>query len=507
MSQASSSGRRIPNVPEEQLLLSELAPPRNGITITPTRAPTANKRGGAEFEKQPFLSAEPVRLTPAWEETNLPNDELNFKGVTMEQAHLEMNPPSDRFNIVYLILILHGVGTLMPWNMFITAQPYFLDYKMSRNYTGIDSNHATYFLSYVGFASQIPNLVFNWLNIFIQIGGNLTSRIVWSIIVEVLAFVFTVILAMIDTSAWPDGFFWATMLTIVVLNMANGVYQNTVYGMAAKLPAKYTGAVVLGSNISGSFTAIINMLSLWIAPNARTAAIYYFITALFVLLTCFDTYFALPLNRFYRYHELLSQKEAQDKKKENAGVPVSTPYWKIFKQCFPQCLNVFMVFFVTLSIFPAVHAAIQRSSKDFFITDDQYYTGVTCFLTFNFCAMVGSSLSALFTWPRPKLLFVPVVLRLLFIPLFIMFNYNPRSATRVFPVFINNDWVYWGVAVAHGLTSGYFSSVAMMYCPRTVEPQHAPTAGMFAAASLITGICFGLMFSVVLTWFVSNISL
>jgi hypothetical protein len=29
--------------------------------------------------------------------------------------------------------------------------------------------------------------------------------------------------------------------------VANGIYQNTVYGIAAKLPFKYTGAVVLGS--------------------------------------------------------------------------------------------------------------------------------------------------------------------------------------------------------------------------------------------------------------------
>jgi equilibrative nucleoside transporter 1/2/3 len=29
--------------------------------------------------------------------------------------------------------------------------------------------------------------------------------------------------------------------------VANGVYQNTVFGMAAKLPFKYTGAVVLGT--------------------------------------------------------------------------------------------------------------------------------------------------------------------------------------------------------------------------------------------------------------------
>lgn len=66
--------------------------------------------------------------------------------------------------------------------------------------------------------------------------------------------------------------------------------------MAAKLPFKYTGAVVLGSNISGTFASIISILSSQFASSVRTAAIYYFITAMFVLLLCFDTYFALPLN-------------------------------------------------------------------------------------------------------------------------------------------------------------------------------------------------------------------
>lgn len=79
--------------------------------------------------------------------------------------------------------------------------------------------------------------------------------------------------------------------------VANGIYQNTIYGIAAKLPFKYTGAVVLGSNISGCFTAVLSIISeVMFTGSARTAAIYYFITALFILLICFDTYFALPLN-------------------------------------------------------------------------------------------------------------------------------------------------------------------------------------------------------------------
>ena len=35
--------------------------------------------------------------------------------------------------------------------------------------------------------------------------------------------------------------------TVFYFSAVNGIYQNTVYGLAAKLPFKYTGAVVLGS--------------------------------------------------------------------------------------------------------------------------------------------------------------------------------------------------------------------------------------------------------------------
>merc|ERR1719300_2056645 len=120
---------------------------------------------------------------------------------------------------------------------------------------------------------------------------------------------------MIDTSLYPGVFFYITMGSIVTLNIANGVYQSTVFGLAAKLPFKYTGAVVLGTNLAGTIVALINIMSITMSPNARTAAIYYFITALFILLACFDTYFALPLNRFFRYHEHLYSKAVQEKKK------------------------------------------------------------------------------------------------------------------------------------------------------------------------------------------------
>ncbi|CAG5076571.1 Similar to SLC29A1: Equilibrative nucleoside transporter 1 (Homo sapiens) [Cotesia congregata] len=453
-----------------------------------------------ELTTRKIVVREPVRLSPGWESTDKPDDELNFRSVTMDQVDLELNPPKDKLNIVFLIMVLHGIGTLMPWNMFITARNYFENYKFSSNYTVENTTYASNYVNSVSFSAQIPNVIFNWINLFMPLGGDLTTRIVWGILVQVLIFVETVVLAMLDTSTWPGVFFWITMISVVVLNTFNGIYQNSVYGMAAKLPGKYTGAV----NISGTFTALVDLLALKMAPSLRTAAIYYFLTALFVLLACFDTYFALPINRFYRYHEMIFQKDKQKKELETKSkIHGRTPYWTIFKQASPQLFNIFFVFFVTLSLFPAVQSSIKASDENF-IVSEKYYMSVMCFVTFNVTAMIGSLLASHVQWPKKECLVLPVVLRVLFIPLFLVCNYVPaKEFTRTMPVLITNDWVYFAIAVLMGVSSGYLSSLGMMYCPSTVDSRYASTAGMFGAAFLITGIFTGVLTAIVMPYIVS----
>ena len=59
----------------------------------------------------------------------------------------------------------------------------------------------------------------------------------------------------------------------------------------------------------------------------------------------------VTFQRFYRYHEHLYQKSIQENQK---SVIYVISYWNVFKKCFPQLLNIFLVFAVTLSVFPAV---------------------------------------------------------------------------------------------------------------------------------------------------------
>lgn len=108
----------------------------------------------------------------------------------MERARMEINPPYDRYRLIFFTLLLHGVGTLTPWNMFITAKEvggfyfccefqswfrtnffqYFVKYKLGEEYTGESSEYSNNFLPYIGLASQIPNVFFNWINIFVNLG-------------------------------------------------------------------------------------------------------------------------------------------------------------------------------------------------------------------------------------------------------------------------------------------------------------------------------------------------
>uniref|UniRef100_A0A1B6FGI1 Equilibrative nucleoside transporter 1 n=1 Tax=Cuerna arida TaxID=1464854 RepID=A0A1B6FGI1_9HEMI len=434
---------------------------------------------------------EPVTLTPAWESINVPEEELNFTELTMQDAHLQLNPPKDRLNIVYWIFVVHGIGVLIPWNMFITAKSYFMDYKLSKTYTGIDVVYLMNFMFYLQIASQLPNFLFNWFNVFVRSGGNLAVRIVWSITALIILFILTSIMAMIDTSTWPNTFFWFTMVSVVAINIASGIYQNTIYGLAARLPSKYSGGIVLGFNISGTFTSIVNILADEFTTNKRTAAIYYFITALFVLLICFDTYFCLPLNKFYRFYD---QKHNKEVKKSQVNNNQNVPYWKIFKKAFPQLLNVYVIFVVTLSLFPSVHSEIKQVDPNFIFGGNQFMN-VLCFLSFNVCTVIGSYLATKFQWPGPKNLKYAVWLRLLLVPLFLLCDYQPTGVVRTLPVLIKSDWIYWAVAAAMAISSGYLSSLAIQYCPGQVKPEHSAIAGMLAGACLITGILSGIVSS------------
>ncbi len=136
--------------------------------------------------------------------------------------------------------------------------------------------------------------------------SSLSTRIWSTTLFQAIVFTLTIGLAIIDSSEWPEIFFWITMLSAVVINIANGIFQGCVYGIAAKLPMKYTNSVTFGFSISGSISSLFMIISITIAPNPKEVAIYFFSFAVFYLLLCFVNELLLKRNVSLRKILLIS---------------------------------------------------------------------------------------------------------------------------------------------------------------------------------------------------------
>ncbi|VDN59072.1 unnamed protein product [Dracunculus medinensis] len=426
----------------------------------------------------------------------------------------EERKPKDYYNIVYLITMLHGIGILIPWNMFITIAPsYFVGYKLLiTDSDGVkhETKYSLNFFSYIGVCSQLPNLLLSFLNIFVQIKGGLQRRIIVSLIVIGTLCLITVIFALIDTSSMVAAFFFITIFTVVLLNAATGIYQNSLYGIVASFPPRFTNAIVLGNNVCGLFVSIVNIITLVASNSIQNAAVAYFSIALFTIIACFVSFIMLPkfvsgcdvfsslgldcqlrylesfLLEFYNYYIAKSEIESLDEDLINKNQTKWQIYCAVLKKIWVQCFNVFFVFFVTLAIFPAIMADVRlwRSDGvyDFFIPEF-LFTPITTFLLFNTLASIGSAFASFVQWPSPRYLVIPVVLRLLLLPAMMFCNYRPNL--RTWPVLITNEYIYFALGLVMSFTCGYFSSLAMMYAPRLVEKSKASIAGMISAFFLI----------------------
>lgn len=57
----------------------------------------------------------------------------------------------------------------------------------------------------------------------------------------------------------------------------------------------------------------------------------------------------------------MHEKEAEKARKLGITESSRPPYWQIFKEAFPQLFNIFFIFFITLSLFPAVQSGIKNT--------------------------------------------------------------------------------------------------------------------------------------------------
>ncbi|CAI2352409.1 unnamed protein product [Caenorhabditis sp. 36 PRJEB53466] len=80
-------------------------------------------------------------------------EELTSIAVAGEVSNTNERGPTDKFRLVFSIILLNGIGVLLPWNMFITIAPqYYVDYWFTVN--GTKTGYADNFMSAMGIVAQ-----------------------------------------------------------------------------------------------------------------------------------------------------------------------------------------------------------------------------------------------------------------------------------------------------------------------------------------------------------------
>lgn len=241
----------------------------------------------------------------------------------MEKELNENNPKHHATNYTaYFILFFLGLGNLLPFQAFITAESYFKDRLCGSSWK---NNFEIYFNT--GYNIAQP------LGLFISLGyGRFYSKqaqVRIPLIIYTIVFTCTMILSLLDIN--QNLLFYLTLICNFICGLVGSIMNGGLYGIAALLPSKYTSALMIGSASAGlllSFTSLITSLtSVDINCNQEddvyaelvseqvecedfyidTGSVAYFSLSTFSLVMCivlFQVFLDLPI---YKQHKSLTE--------------------------------------------------------------------------------------------------------------------------------------------------------------------------------------------------------
>ncbi|NXW39673.1 S29A1 protein, partial [Nyctiprogne leucopyga] len=426
--------------------------------------------------------------------------------------------PQDRYKAVWLIFFILGLGTLLPWNFFMNAREYFINRLADlRNETGEAALPLSYlqsmFDNFMTLCSMVPLLIFTCLNSFIHQRISQQIRILGSLMAIGIVFLVTAIMVKVPMEPLP--FFIFTMISIIFINSFGAILQSSLFGLAGLLPASYTAPIMSGQGLAGTFAALAMIFSIAIGAQQPESFIGYFTTACVAILLAIFSYMLLPRMDFFRYYsmkdkteyrvynaELETKRDLIKKADEPNGmeqnnskiIPIHNPDEKpsvvaIFKKLWVMAVSVCVVFTVTIGVFPSITAKVSTVLGEG-NRWGLYFLPVSCFLLFNVFDWTGRSLTALFTWPGKDSCLLPVMvaLRVIFIPLFMLCNVQPRD---YLPVIFSHDAWYIIFMIFFSISNGYLASLCMCFGPKKVLAHEAETAGAIMTFFLSLGLALG----------------
>ncbi|CAG8546456.1 23258_t:CDS:2 [Dentiscutata erythropus] len=427
-------------------------------------------------------------------------NEANESDISNQQEVLiNIPPPKDNYQIVYLIFFLQGVAMLLGWNVFITASVFF-------HSRFLGSPYSDNFQNYFSIVNMGSNLLFLTHALHTQTTANISARLIFSLFVSAFTFFAVTVSTQFLELFTPSGYFYFAITLVFLLGMTTAYQQNAIFGIVALFPPKYTQAVMSGQGLAGlaiSLSQIFSALAVDQTSNRTPtgddltlSTFIYFLSAFAVIVFSLVSYFILIRLPLYIYHvspDLIFVSQGVDNSLSERS------YRNTFNKINKLIFAVAFVFCVTLSIYPSTTSFIKSVAPDDSKNKFQYdYLFIPLhFLIFNFGDFLGRYLPSqeeLVITDQNKIAFMSIC-RVIFLPLILLCNVDSGfHGERSLPLLINSDLIYFLIIFLFAVSNGYVGSLAMMAGPQVMGVEKG-LAGTFLSYFLVVGLTVGSIFS------------
>lgn len=399
-------------------------------------------------------------------------------------------------------------------NMFLAAAPYF-----QRRFESSDWL-LTHFQSAIISVSTVTNLGSVIVLTKLQSRASYPKRIASSLVVNNICFTLLALSTVFFRHVSADSYFAFLMLMVFAASLATGLSQNGVFAFVSGFGREeYTQAIMTGQAIAGVLPCIarksprfyqqighadqeleiVSVLSVpqkdaEDAPESSVSAFSYFLTATAVSTLALSAF--LYLVRRHSLHGEITHAAEDRNGAEQEDPPKRkvVGFWTLCKKLRWLATAVFLCFAVTM-VFPVFTQAILSVQDP--STAPRLFQRASfiplAFLLWNAGDLVGRLLTLmpqLRLTQYPRFLFTFSLLRLVFIPLYLLCNVRGRGAA------VESDAFYLIIVqFLFGLSNGWLGSNCMMGAVEWVDVDEREAAGGFMGLMLVAGLTVGSLLS------------
>lgn len=428
-----------------------------------------------------------------------------FGDITEIRAE-DVNRELDEVDPGYAVLAslcYQGISNALPWNVLLMAHNYF-----AKRLESLPA--ARNFIIYFTVIFMLIKVIFMVVGVSISaVKVRPYAQVTFSIFMNCLVFTgFTLIctLSILGTQA----FYYVTLLLVLLASVFSAYAEAGFVSLLSSFPAKYTQSYMVGHALAGVISAIFSIASIKVAhtgSSQKFAGIFFGVSTGVIVLS-FILMFAMRrmslFRHFYRKCIVAAQNKHEAAKLESeSGIPAvgHRSTWQIFLLIKDLFLTAVVLAWAGIIISPTL-LFLTQSTDPSSQWGAEYFHVTILFLNSIF-DLLGKTIPGI---PIMRSSCIPILVlalvRLIFLPLFMMGNLVIPGYQLPFSPLLANDVFFVVLMSLKSMTGGYIMTLAMMTTPdRVGENDKAKAFALMVygtAAGLLLGSFSALLFKHIL---------